>query len=49
MYYLISHKRHMAKIHAREILCIPNQRMGGKYLVTNGVAWHSVSHTNAAQ
>ena len=23
--------------------------MGGKYLVTNEVAWHPVSHTNAAQ
>ena len=41
----------MVKIHAttREIVFLPRQGLGGKHLVTNGVAWRLGSHGRAAQ
>ena len=44
-------QRHMLRMIAtpREILCFPRQVLGGKYLVTTGMAWHPVSHISAAQ
>ena len=33
----------------REILCFPKKGLGGKQLVTVGMAWCPVSQTGAAQ
>ena len=40
----------MVKILAtpRGILYVPRQEFGGKYIVTNGVAWCPISQTRAA-
>ena len=47
----VCERRHMLKmpLTSREILLFPRYGLGGKYLVTNGVAWRPVSHTCAAQ
>ena len=44
-------QRHMLRMIAtpREILCFPRQGLGGKHLVTNWMAWCSVSHASIAQ